>query len=1578
MLSLAVASAAENPFILDEDADVALTLAQSEQFELNAGASLSLPSGWNRSAFGDGFALRVSGAQAGLNSVAQTNGTFSDVVVQGQFAFEGSDGTAQLFARRSAAGAYVATLSAEGEVTLEKRGGDGIVLFTWRATAEPQAVPGAARTLELSAMGGALRVTVDGVDVLTAHDAEPLPPGDNKIGAVFTTNAGALTFDNYCVWIPAEVTTPKVLAQAMPATPLRNLSEDAPFQTMAADSPPANDAYANRLNVTVGRYANAANNALATTEASEPLPSAAADIANTVWYEFTPPATRSYLLTSFGTKFDSVLGVYTGTWGALTEVASSDNVAGSLQAQLTLNLDSAQTYYIQLGSRNGSGEFEFRIMDPAEVQVPSTPAISSSAPGAPFAPVADKGRTNAAQPVVAWAPRPAVTPFAYLTEVSTEASFSSLVASGLIEEPEHFWQIAPSLNSPILPTGQKYYWRVAALNFLGQTSTSSPAYSFTFDDQAPTPPALFKPTVNSVNPTLRPTLTWQAIPDAVSYRVIIASNFSATTPVNGNDLDVTKTSFTPAADLPQGEYWFAVRSRDAAGNLSEAGEKRRFLVNLSQAPANDGRIIVKSPATTADVVLTWTKIPGATYTLEVSGDSSFSLVDSFPNLTEATFTLTGKPIGTYYWRVSVNGTDLPMSLARIFTITPPVPDAPLIQTEGAIAGAVANGAFTNDTSPNFDWTVPANWATPPLGASIIYYELQIATDSKFTQDARNVVSQPYTSNFEWDSGMGDLPLTQGTIYYWRVRAVTNLIVAGPYSKTFTFTLDTENPAAPEILSPVQNSIPSSLRPQFQWKAVKGAVRYHARVATNFSGTTPVPDCDVYLNGTTFTPPFDLGLGQYWFFVETQDAAGNWSGWSPGQGRTFFSYLMQAPAKGENFVVKSPANTADVVLKWIKSPGVTYRVEIALDGDSSFTGNVLAQEIADGTYTAKNLSPAHCFWRVYPVGTTPPAGYYSTFSVLPSAATPPLIEGVLVEDDVISDQTPVFDWTQPVVYSGSLYSYRIQVATDAKFSKLVGEIDTFSNATQHEWPNALLPGTYYWRVRLVSPWGEINPYSKPYRFTIIEPSTAMPVLTAPAANTVFTTSRPTLKWKPVALSAGYRVRISTDAAGLHPVTAGNGVELTKTTFTPATDLAQGEYWFGVESKDPQGDWSGFGETRRFVVNYSLAPANEAFIVAKAAPYAANVVFKWAPIPNGNYRVQVATNPSFTNPTVSPPLTSPTYTLANKPVGTYYWRVLVNGQPQLASALAHRFAVSPPLPVAPVIQTAGARPGAVAKAGVTNDQTPIFDWSVPANWATPPAGGSLTYEVQVASDKKFTSLVGVEAGIINSDFDWPTVLSPGIYYWRVQAITNLGARSTFSPVYAFTVDLVPPSLAVLKSPADQATFTTPRPNFSWAAGSKDTRSYRFEIDDASDFATPVFTSTGTKTSLTLPQSLPQGRYYWRVFALDAAGNGSDSPTAARELVVDFRVSPSAGAAISAANAAGIPVAFKWIAPKGASTGTTYTIEIDANADGTPDITLPSVTTLTTTSTSLPPGYYQYRLSISNGLGISVWRPFVILPP
>jgi hypothetical protein len=74
----------------------------------------------------------------------------------------------------------------------------------------------------------------------------------------------------------------------------------------------------------------------------------------TVWYTFTPDTSGSYAFTTFGSDYDTTLGLYEGTVGSLTLLACNDDAIG-LQSAIGATLDAGVTYYIEAGTCCGAG-----------------------------------------------------------------------------------------------------------------------------------------------------------------------------------------------------------------------------------------------------------------------------------------------------------------------------------------------------------------------------------------------------------------------------------------------------------------------------------------------------------------------------------------------------------------------------------------------------------------------------------------------------------------------------------------------------------------------------------------------------------------------------------------------------------------------------------------------------------------------------------------------------------------------------------------------------------------------------------------------------------------------------------------------------------------------------------------------------------------------------------------------------------------------------------------------------------------------------------------------------------------------
>ena len=116
------------------------------------------------------------------------------------------------------------------------------------------------------------------------------------------------------------------------------------------------------------------------------------------------------------------------------------------------------------------------------------------------------------------------------------------------------------------------------------------------------------------------------------------------------------------------------------------------------------------------------------------------------------------------------------------------------------------------------------------------------------------------------------------------------------------------------------------------------------------------------------------------------------------------------------------------------------------------------------------------------------------------------------------------------------------------------------------------------------------------------------------------------------------------------------------------------------------------------------------------------------------------------------------------------------------------------------------------------------------------------------------------------------APGDYM-----ITITGTDSVLTSAQT-TVDLTVfdavPAVVNLSLPADGATNVSVKPTFSWSSTSNAT-SYYIEVDDNSDFSSPVVTGTVSGTSFTPSSFLDHDTdYYWRVISNNACGDAAAS--------------------------------------------------------------------------------------------------------
>jgi hypothetical protein len=123
---------------------------------------------------------------------------------------------------------------------------------------------------------------------------------------------------------------------------------------------PANDDFADAIAVPGLPFQDSRSTANATLQPGEPRP--CGTIGATVWYAFTPPADASIAVETFGSGFDTVVSVYTGSsLTNLTRVTCNDDslltpVFGTSphESQAIFTVTGGTTYYIQAGGFQGA------------------------------------------------------------------------------------------------------------------------------------------------------------------------------------------------------------------------------------------------------------------------------------------------------------------------------------------------------------------------------------------------------------------------------------------------------------------------------------------------------------------------------------------------------------------------------------------------------------------------------------------------------------------------------------------------------------------------------------------------------------------------------------------------------------------------------------------------------------------------------------------------------------------------------------------------------------------------------------------------------------------------------------------------------------------------------------------------------------------------------------------------------------------------------------------------------------------------------------------------------------------------
>ena len=371
---------------------------------------------------------------------------------------------------------------------------------------------------------------------------------------------------------------------------------------------------------------------------------------------------------------------------------------------------------------------------------------------------------------------------------------------------------------------------------------------------------------------------------------------------------------------------------------------------------------------------------------------------------------------------------------------------------------------------------------------------------------------------------------------------------------------------------------------------------------------------------------------------------------------------------------------------------------------------------------------------------------------------------------------------------------------------------------------------------------------------------VPSLISPAEGARTNDNTPEFKWFGTVDAWKYELWVDNDANFASPEIREN---VSLTTYTLSIELADGTYSWRVMAFRFDNTEVGWSPTWTFTVD-TQAPESPQLREPEnnVELNTLQTVFTWTePEPNVTYGIQIDDEASFSPPYLheNSGIGENTYTYLFPHNGTYYWRVQAFDQAGNAGEWSdvYRLIIRAP-PKAPTLS-------APADGEITNDNTPSFEWA---------EGNGDNYRLLVDDDDEFSSPeVDVILGIADSyTLADENALPDDNYYWNVIAI--VGESQDSSSVWTFVVDTTPPAAPKLHTPENETT-SDDTPTFEWTIGAEAVKHRLLVSFD------PNFSQLEVDTLLDIPENsytpspLVGENYWWKVIAIDSAGNESESP-------------------------------------------------------------------------------------------------------
>lgn len=889
-------------------------------------------------------------------------------------------------------------------------------------------------------------------------------------------------------------------------------------------------------------------------------------------------------------------------------------------------------------------------------------------------------------------------------------------------------------------------------------------------------------------------------------------------------VDEPVSAYQPPVPLGDGSHSVSVAAEDDAGNRSPYSSVQIFDLDDTDPDVPTLTPVSPDPTNQTSATLSFTAVSDAiSYTVEWGTDSGF-VGATTESVATTQKTLTGLTGATWYWRVEAvddagNHSGFASS-SFVVDLTEPA-DVSLTTP--------ANNSFSTSSTVTFDWA-------------------NIADADVYLLDVSSSVGLASYDRYEVTTSSKSLALPDSD-WYWRVLARDE---AGNVSPTASaterkVTVDTVDPAVPTLTA--EDSPTNDKRPTLQWSGPADAVLYVVTIDATTDTTA----------STDYTPSVDISDGSHTWTVASRDQAGNESSAAPSQSFVIDSTRPATPTLTAYTPDPTTDNTPTVTWSTV-SDAVSYTVH--WDVDSGFTSG--SHGWAATSSTSHVIGPltgdpaTQWYWMVVAtdqVGNdslepTPDDFIVDTNTpAAPSRLTP-------ANPSTVTTSSVDFTWTA----SAGAVSYRLQIGSDVNLTTILFDVSDISATSTSQ---TLSDNTYYWRVLATDAAGnQTDPTGiTGWEVVVDANSPAKPTLSTVASPTGNAT--PTFSWTDESSSGAveYLLVIDSQAPIVEP----------DTSYTPVSALSDGVHTVEVASRDAANNDSVYTAQQSFTVDTG-APTDPSNLVPldSTVELDSDVGFTWDASTDTystvSYQLQVARATDFATLVVDQALAATTtdVTLADD---AYWWRVRAvdsagNSGSWSPSSSGRQLTVDTTPPDVPRLNAVGTLVSGI----------PELTWSDESN------SGAVSYRVTVYR----TGPVQEETTTTAATSYTPTLATGDEEYsWAVTSIDANTLESSASSQDSFTLDTDPPAAPGSPSPAAAYSTNNPSVSFSWSVPAGSPTSYRVEIAYDAGFLTLAQEATTALTSAVI--TFPDGDYFWRVIAIDAAGNDS-SPAGGTDFAID----------------------------------------------------------------------------------------------